>query len=93
MKPTIYLGLTLLTLGALTACDDDYNTPSPIVTEPQVPASQLVTGSGDITASVALFRALLGEPRNGGAVGPAAAGRREVNWDGVLAEFNNSDNI
>mgnify|MGYP000712039857 CR=1 FL=1 len=29
MKTTIYLGLTLLSLGALTACgDDDYGTPS-----------------------------------------------------------------
>ncbi|MBC8089570.1 MAG: hypothetical protein H7Z40_20090 [Phycisphaerae bacterium] len=92
MKPTIYLGLTLLALGALTACDDDYDTPSPIVTEPQGPVSQLVTGSGDIAASVAQFRTLLGEPRNGGAVGPVATGRREVTWDGVLAEFNNGDN-
>ncbi len=39
------------------------------------------------------FRALLGEPRNGGNVGPQAAGRREIGWDGVPAQFNNGDNL
>lgn len=86
-----FLGFSLLALSALGACDDDdYETP--VVTEPVVPAAQVVTSSGDITASIAQFRTLLGEPRNGGAVGPAATGRREVTWDGVLAEFNNGDN-
>jgi hypothetical protein len=85
----------LLVGGALTACGDDYNdptTPAPTPPAPVTPVVELVTGSGDITASVTSYRALLGEPRNGGAVGPSATGRREVNWDGVPAEFNNAEN-
>lgn len=93
MRPTIYLSLTMLAMCALTGCDDDtYDTPAPVVTGPETPAAQLITGSGDITNNIAQFRTLLGDPRNGGAVGPSATGRREVTWDGVLAEFNNGDN-
>lgn len=90
MRPTIYLGSALLVSFVLGACDDeDYNgTP----TAPAPPAAQVITGSGDITADVAVFRVLLGEPRNGGAVGPSLTGRREIGWDGVPAEFNNADN-
>ena len=35
-----------------------------------------------IQATVDAFRAALGEPNNGNAAGPLAAGRREINWDG-----------
>lgn len=52
--------------------------------------SRVVTGSGDITAAVAEFRAVLGDPNNGGAAGAQASGRREVNWDGVPANFTNN---
>ncbi|MEL7354030.1 MAG: hypothetical protein AAF171_12435 [Cyanobacteria bacterium P01_A01_bin.116] len=34
-----------------------------------------------ITSTVEAFRAALGEPNNGNALGPVAAGRREINWD------------
>lgn len=81
----------LLVASALTACDEDaYDTP--VAPTPAPPSAELVTGSGDLTAKVDAFRALLGEPRNGGAVGPSLAGRREINWDGVPAAFNNGDN-
>ena len=76
----------LLALSAalvISACyddgDDDY---SP--TEPPPPTATVVTASGAITAKVDEYRLLLGDPRNGGTVpGPAPAGRREVNWEGV----------
>jgi hypothetical protein len=35
-----------------------------------------------ITPTVDAFRAALGDPINGNAPGPLAAGRREINWDG-----------
>ncbi len=80
----------LLLASAITACDEDrYDTP----TTPTAPAAQVVTGSGDLTATVAEYRTLLGEPRNGGAVGPSLTGRREIGWDGVPAQFNNADNL
>jgi len=69
----------------ITACDDAYdddNDYDPV--EPTLPAATVVSGSGAITAKVDEFRQLIGDPRNGGGVpGPAPAGRREVNWDGV----------
>lgn len=86
MRPTIYLSRAALAVFVLTACSDD------APTAPVPPTAQVVTSSDDVSATVAQFRTLLGEPRNGGTVGPSAAGRREIGWDGVPAEFNNADN-
>jgi len=67
--------------------DDDYN---PI--EPVPLAVKVVTATGNITAKVEEYRLLLGDPKNGATVaGPAAAGRREVNWDGVAAANVNTN--
>jgi len=61
-------------------------------TDPAPPAATVVTGSGNIAPKVDEYRALLGDPRNGGSVaGPAASGRREVNWDGVNGANLNSN--
>jgi hypothetical protein len=38
--------------------------------------------AASIQGSVDAFRAALGDPNNGNAPGPLAAGRREINWDG-----------
>jgi hypothetical protein len=78
---TILLALSGVLLIA--ACDDydddDYNP-----TEPVPPAATVLTATGNITAKVDEYRLLLGDPKNGATIaGPAAAGRREVNWDGV----------
>lgn len=59
-------------------------------TAPDAPGSRVVTGSGDVTASVAEFRALIGDPLNGATAGSQPAGRREVNWDGVPANLTNN---
>lgn len=51
----------------------------------------VVSGAGAgpdaIQATVDQYRALLGDPNNGGAPGVFPAGRREINWDGVPDEF------
>ena len=39
--------------------------------------SRVVTGSGDVTATVAEFRTLLGDPNNGGTTGAQAAGHSD----------------
>jgi hypothetical protein len=44
-------------------------------------------GPDDIQATVDQYRALLGDPNNGGAPGVFPAGRREINWDGVPDQF------
>ena len=49
--------------------------------------------TGSITAKVDEYRSLLGEPKNGGAAGPQATGRREINWDACPAQFDNGDNL
>lgn len=50
--------------------------------------SQAFTASGDLTAKLAEFRALVGDPANT-IVGEQAGGRREINWDGVPAALTN----
>jgi hypothetical protein len=47
-----------------------------------------VQGSGDITAAVAQFRGLLGDPNNAAKPGPLT-GRREINWDAVPPNLTN----
>ena len=66
------------------ACSDDYDDDDYSPVEPVPPAATVITATGNVTAKVDEYRLLLGDPRNGGTVvGPAPAGRREVNWDGV----------
>ena len=81
------LAMLLLASG----CSDD-GEDSPAA-PPNGPIATTVTATGDITAKVTEYRALLGDPRNGGTVGPQATGRREIAWDGVPAQFNNGDNL
>jgi len=73
------------------ACDDsdDYGN------EPEDPAPEatVVSATGDVTAKVTEFRALLGDA-NGGTPGEQPAGRREIGWDGANANpFNNRNDF
>jgi hypothetical protein len=52
--------------------------------------SAVVKASGDLTAALAEFRALLGDPANSGPPG-RASGRREIRWDGVPDTLTNND--
>ena len=78
----------LALLGFAAGCDDSNGSDVEVG-----PIGTVVTGAGEITPTVIQYRALLGEPRNGGAAGPQAAGRREIGWDGVPANFDNGDNL
>src|SRR5262245_33112025 len=76
-----------LPLAMTIGCGSSYDSP----TGSDLPRpSRVVTGSGDVTATVAEFRSVLGDPNNGGTAGAQAAGRREINWDGVPANFTNN---
>jgi len=77
---------------AIVGCekDDKYDKYPPGNPTPQ-PNSVVVKGSGDISAQLTQFRALLGEPLNG--TPNQTAGRREVNWDGVPANLTNNNNF
>lgn len=68
------LGL-LLQSFLLAACGDDSDF------KPRV-----ISAADDVTAGVEQFRALLGEPDNGGTPGSQPSGRREINWDAVPDE-------
>ena len=82
---TLALALAIL---AIAACNDDN------VSNPVTPAPTVVSATGDITAKVAEFRTLLGDPSNGGTAGEQPAGRREISWDGAGANpFNNKNDF
>lgn len=83
--------LTVITVISLTASscdkDDDYEK------DPHVPQvkSIVVKGSGDISAQLTEFRALIGDPVNN--TPNQTTGRREVNWDGVPPNLTNNNNF
>jgi hypothetical protein len=85
------LGVLAL-LGLAVGCGD-YNGGGGIYAPPGGPIATAVTATGDITAKVSEYRTLLGDPKNGGTTGPQPTGRREINWDGVPAQFDNGDNL
>jgi hypothetical protein len=76
----------------LAGCDEDYGSnPTPV---PPAPQATVVSASGVLTAKIDEFRALLGEPNNGGTAGEQTAGRREIGWDGAGANpFNNKNDF
>ena len=81
---------TLITAAVFAGCSSHDSPTRPAA----APPSTVVLASGDITAKVADFRTLLGDPSNGGTAGEQPAGRREVNWDGAAARpFNNRDDF
>jgi hypothetical protein len=59
--------------------------------QPPLLPYQVVTGSGDVSGSVAEFRTLLGDPLNAATPGSQPAGRREINWDAVPGTFTDND--
>ncbi len=76
---------------AIAACNDDNNNVSNPVPPP---VATVVSATGDITAKVVEYRALLGDPSNGGTAGEQPAGRREISWDGAGANpFNNRNDF
>lgn len=79
-----------VTIAAFAACDDNYS--SNPVPPPLVPS--VVAATGNIAVQVDAFRALLGDPSNGGTAGEQPAGRREIGWDGAGANpFNNRNDF
>ena len=88
LRRAIVLGISV---AALAACDygTDYGTDPQPDTGPTT-----LSATGDITATVNEFRALLGEPSNGGTADEQPAGRREIGWDGAAANpFNNRNDF
>src|SRR2546429_1964418 len=83
------LALAVAFLG-FSACNGD----SGVSTVTPPPAPTVISATGDITAKVVEYRALLGDPSNGGTAGEQPAGRREIAWDGAGANpFNNRNDF
>ena len=82
---TIALGVILV---AIVACRDYGTDPDPVI------RPTTLSATGNIAATVNEFRALLGDPSNGGTAGEQPAGRREISWDGAGANpFNNRNDF
>lgn len=78
-------------LAAAGACSDYGSNPQ---YTPPTPTPTVLSASGNIAAKVDEFRALLGDPSNGGTAGEQPAGRREISWDGAGANpFNNRNDF
>src|SRR5262245_36790304 len=90
MRTVVKHSLALLAVAALfAACSDDS---APL--QPGGPEVTVISATGDISAKVNEFRALLGDPNNGGQAGQKPNGRREVAWDGAGAKpFNNRNDF
>ncbi len=82
--------LAALAIAGIAAACDDNNSPA---APPDIPAATAISATGGITAKVDEYRALLGDPKNGGTAGPQPTGRREISWDGVPGQFDNGDNL
>ena len=91
MRQSVRTFGVLALLGFAVGCD--YSNNGGIYGPPGGPIATAITATGDITAKVNEYRTLLGDPRNGGTVGPQSTGRREINWDGVPPQFDNGDNL
>src|SRR3989449_10385319 len=89
MKPTIYA--PFLSLVALAACN---NLSSPVTSVPPGPTFAVIRAQGDsltVADTLNKFRAALGGSLNAPNSPPTDSGRREINWDGVPADFTNVD--
>ena len=93
MRSSVEVLGTLALLGLAMGCGDYNGGGGGIYAPPGGPIATAITATGDITAKVGEYRTLLGDPKNGGTVGPQPSGRREIAWDGVPAQFNNGDNL
>lgn len=70
------------------ACKKDHTDPNGGYPGKPAPVeATVVSGSGDISTQLASFRKLLGDSLNISLPGNPA-GRREINWDGVPAQFS-----
>jgi hypothetical protein len=69
--------------------NDGYSDHQPPHSSPPPIKSTVVTASGDINPKLDEFRALLGDSLN--TAPGATTGRREINWDGVPAQFTDNN--
>jgi hypothetical protein len=83
--PLLLAGLAVF--GGPVSAQTPYGAPTAPASDDRAASSTVFTAAGDITLVVAAYRALLGDPNNGGAPVAHATGRREINWDGVADEL------
>ena len=84
----ITLAATLLAAALTQACSDDGgDVTSP---DPTPQPTAIVQLSGEVDAHIPEFAAAIGDIDNKGEPGRHASGRRQINWDGVPAQFTNT---
>ena len=88
MKNKSFLMLLAICPWILAAYQDDSVPAKPATVDASSTVTPtVVSGAGDITAIVNAYRAVLGEPNNGGDPKAHTTGRREINWDKVPDEM------
>jgi hypothetical protein len=97
----------LLGVALMQACDSSDKPASPTAPEPVITAQtikandpaaaatiqRIVRVNGVVDPKIPLFANSLGNPDNGSAPGFHATGRRQINWDGVPAQFTNNNHF
>ena len=88
-----HVALAMVVALGLAGCDSEKvdNPAEPLASAAPRSQFQVVRATGDLTAALTEFRALLGDPVNGTTPGPLTAGRREIKWDGGSPDVTNTD--
>ncbi len=91
MNPRRLPTLIAIFAAALSQACGDYNGGDVTAPDPIPTPKTIVALSGDVIAHVPEFGLAIGDVNNKNEPGFHASGRREINWDGVPAQFNNND--
>jgi hypothetical protein len=87
---SLFVGLFAV---ALTQACGDYGSGEVMAPDPTPTPKTIVALSGDVIARVPEFGLAIGDVNNRNEPGLHPAGRREINWDGVPAQFTNNDSF
>jgi hypothetical protein len=93
MKARRVIMFASLFVAALSQACGDYSNGGGMAPDQGPTPKTIVALSGEVIAHVPEFGLAIGDVNNKNEPGLHASGRREINWDGVPAQFNNNDSF